>query len=135
MGDHEDGERSEAGRSADGLADGVEDTGLVVDVEGVSGFVEDEQRGLAQEGAGEGDALALAAGEEDAAVADDGFEAAGEIVDEGGGGAGEGVAEVGIGGAGLGPEEVLADALVEEDGLLTDVADLDRSALVGPTDG
>ena len=45
-------------------------------------FVEDENGGVAQEGAGERDALALAAGEGGAAFADDGVVTLGERGDE-----------------------------------------------------
>ena len=56
-----------------GLADGI----LVGGVESARGLVEDEDLGIAQEGAGEGQALAFAAAETDAAVAYFGIEAAG----------------------------------------------------------
>ena len=44
-------------------ADQLEDPGLDGDVESAGGFVGDEQLGVEGEGAGDGDALALAAGE------------------------------------------------------------------------
>src|SRR6059036_2529015 len=47
----------------------VEDAGLGPEVHGARGFVEDEDRRVPQEGAGERDALALAAGEAQAALA------------------------------------------------------------------
>ena len=53
------------------------DGGFALAVEGAGGFVEDEDRGVAEEGAGEGEALLLAAGEPGAALADDGGVAVG----------------------------------------------------------
>ena len=48
---------------------------LALGVEGGGGFVEQEDAGIGQNGAGDGDALALAAGQLGAARADDGCEA------------------------------------------------------------
>src|SRR5471030_1878650 len=45
------------------MVDGFLDFGLGLGIEGGGGFVEDEEGGVADEGAGDGDALALAAGE------------------------------------------------------------------------
>ena len=61
----------------DGFADdealeGGLDEGLAVAVEGAGGLVEDEDGGVAEEGAGEGEALFLSAGEPGAAFADEG---------------------------------------------------------------
>ena len=50
------------------------DLGLAFGVERRGGFVEQQQRRVAQDGAGDGDALALAARERDAAFADLGVE-------------------------------------------------------------
>ena len=52
------------------------DFGALID--GAEDVVEEQEGGFAVEGAGEGGALALAAGEGDAALADDGVEAFGE---------------------------------------------------------
>ena len=129
VGDHEDGEV--AVEDLDGLEQGIEDAGFVVGIEGVGGFVQDKERRLAKERAGDGEALALAAGEQDAAVAGDGVESAGEVVDEGGGGEVQGALEVFGGGVGAGPEEVFADGLVKEDGFLANVADTGSPAAEG----
>ena len=51
-------------------------------VEVAGGFVEDEDLRRGENGASDGDALALAAGEFDAALADEGLVAVGEFVDE-----------------------------------------------------
>ena len=48
------------------------------------GIVQNQDAGVAEEGAGDGGALLLAAGEGDAALADDGLEAAGKVEDLGG---------------------------------------------------
>ena len=50
-------------------SEGVLDEFFRLGVEGGGGFVEDEDGGVFEDGAGDGDALALAAGEFDAAFA------------------------------------------------------------------
>lgn len=66
------------------IGDGMHDAVFGLGVEGGGGFVEDEKRGIVVEGAGQADALALATGEANPALADEGFEAFGEIAfDEG----------------------------------------------------
>ncbi len=95
MGD-EDG-----GAALHDLAEAGEDLLFGVGVDAGEGVVEDEDAGVADEGAGDGGALLLAAGEGDAAFADDGVEAGGELEDFGGdvGGAG-GVFDLVLGGVG-----------------------------------
>ena len=66
--------------------EGVANPFFVAGVEGAGGFVEDQQEGLPQQGAGEGDALAFATREVDAALANAGVESLGEMGDEIGGG-------------------------------------------------
>ena len=82
------------------------DGGLAVAVEGAGGFVEDEDRGVPQESAGQGEALLLSAGEAGAAFADEGVvagrEAENEVVRVGGAGGG---LDVGAGSLGAGDEE------------------------------
>ena len=74
-------DRAEAVRDGDGgsaLGGSIEsslDDLLGLGVEGRGGFVEEEDLGVAKEGAGDGDALLLAAGEHAAFAADDGVEA------------------------------------------------------------
>jgi hypothetical protein len=101
------------------------DEGFGFGVEGAGGLVEDEDTGVGQDGAGDGEALALAAGEFDAALADDGVvllgEAVGELVYAGDP---AGVHELLFGGLGAAEEDVLADGAVEEEGLLQDDAQL-----------
>ena len=69
--------RDDEGRPA--LHEEVEaglDQGFGLGVERAGGFVEDEDAGVGEDGAGDGETLALAAGELDAALADDGVVAA-----------------------------------------------------------
>lgn len=99
--------------------------GLTVAVESRGGFVEDEDGGVAQEGAGEGETLALSAGERGAALADDGLITVGERHDEvvGEGGAG-GSFDLGFGGFRATEEKVGANGVDEEDGVLGNERDL-----------
>ena len=103
MGD-EDG-----GAAVHDLAEAGEDLLFGVGVYGGEGVVEDEDAGVAEDGAGDGGALLLAAGEGDAALADDGLEAAGELEDLGGDvGGGGGVEDLGVGGVGAAEGDVCA---------------------------
>ena len=101
------------------------DHGFGFGVERAGGFVEDEDARLGQQGAGDGQPLALAAGELDAALADDGVvgfgEALGELVDAGGA---AGKEKLLLGGVGAREHDVLADGAVEEKRLLKHDAEL-----------
>ena len=101
------------------------DRGLGPRIDGAGGLVEDEDRGILQEGAGERDALALAAGETHAALADLGLVALRQVDDKG----------VRVGGlrrshnlrhAGVGTRvaNVFGDAGRQEHGLLEDDGEL-----------
>ena len=82
-------------------------------------------RGIADDGAGDGGALLLAAGEGDSALADHGVEAAGEFEDLGRDvGDGGGVFDLFGGGVGRAEGDVVADGVGEEEGLLGDEADV-----------
>src|SRR5581483_8510599 len=59
------------GLADDELFQGGLNGGLAFAVEGAGGFVEDKEGGVAEEGAGDGDALLLSAGELRTALADD----------------------------------------------------------------
>src|SRR5579871_213142 len=116
------------------VAQAVLNHGFGLGVEGAGGLVEDEDAWVGQNGAGDGDALALSAGELDAALAYDGLvllgEALGKLVytsDT------AGFHELLFGGVGAGEEDVLADGAVEEEGLLQDHAQL--LAVAGEADG
>ena len=94
-------------------------------VEAGSGFVENQDARIGEDGAGDGDALALAAGKFYAAFADDGvvtfFKVFGEFVDAGDA---AGVHDFGFGGVGAGEGDVLANAAVEKKRFLQDDAEL-----------
>ena len=64
------------------MVDGFLDFGLGLGIEGGGGFVEDEDGGVADKGAGDGDALALAAGESGATFAERGVVALRQRGDE-----------------------------------------------------
>ena len=74
----------DGGAAAHYVAQVVEDFVFGVGVDAGEGVVEDEDFGIANEGAGDGGALLLAAGEGDAAFADHGVVAFGEGFDVGG---------------------------------------------------
>ncbi len=117
----------DGGAALHGLAEAGEDLLFGVGVYAGEGIVEDEDGGIAQDGAGDGGALLLAAGEGDAALADDGAEAAGELEDLVGdvGGAGGGLDLLCRCGVRCGNAEgdVVGDGGGEEEGLLGDEAD------------
>ena len=93
-------------------------------IDGSGGFVEEEDGGIFEEGAGDGEALFFSAGEFHAAFADVRVEAFGEVADEiGGAGGFEGGPEFFIGGVAFGEDEIFADAVIEEEGFLGDVAE------------
>ena len=68
----------EGGAVAGELLDRLADQGLVLDVDGAGGLVEDQDGRVAEHGAGQGDPLPLAAGEAEAALADDRVVAVGQ---------------------------------------------------------
>ena len=70
--------RPASGRGGDGTLDLVLGGG----VDGAGGIIQDQDARVGQEGACDGQALALSAGEGDAALADDGLIAFFEFVDE-----------------------------------------------------
>ena len=72
----------ERGAAVDEAVDGFLHELFGDDVEAAGGFVEDDHFGIADEGAGDGEALALAAGEGGAVGDDLGFDAEGKAVDE-----------------------------------------------------
>ena len=118
------------------------DQRLGAGVEGGGGLVQEQHRRVAEHGAGDGDALALAAGEVGAARAGEAVEAGGELVGElgDGGFAGRGL-DLGVGGVEAAEADVLADGLVEEGGVLADQREMGAEraevevARVGAADG
>ena len=106
------------------VAEGVLDGGFGFGVEGGGGFVEDEDGGVFQNGASDGDALTLPTGELDAAFADHGVVAIGKVGDEFIG-VGEACGFVDFFGSGawFAVSDVFEDGTVKEGGFLRDVAD------------
>ena len=106
--------------------------GLAFRIQGARGLVQHEDGTVGQHGAGDGDALALAARELDAALAGDGVEALGQILDE--------LQRVGrarrltdlLHGS-IGPPvgDVLGNGTVEQQRLLRHVGDLAAQRLLG----
>ena len=114
----------EGGAVGHEVVEGVLDLPLGFGVHGGGGFVEQEDGGVFEQGAGDGEALFFAAGEFDAAFADVGVELVGEFADEAFGvGGGEGGPEFGVGGVAFGEQEVFADGAVEEEWFLGDVGE------------
>ena len=113
------------GAAVEGTGQGAGDDGFGARIERGGGFVEDEDAGIAQQGACEGDALALAGGDGAAALADDGVvgfgEGLDEVVDGGIAGAGANFIESG---AGLSVGDIFADGGAEEEGSLLDEGDV-----------
>ncbi len=119
VGDDEDGRGgSERAEAEEQVADA-----FLVHV--VGGFVEDEERRSDEQGAGESEALALSAGEQDPMFADHGIVSVGELRNEGVGEGGTGglfdLVERGVG-AGVG--DIVADGTGDEGRVLGDDADL-----------
>lgn len=125
MGDQQGGPAGHDGPQ--GLVDLVLDAG----VDGGGGVVEEEQPGVGEDGPGQRDALALAAGEGEALLADLGVVPGGQRPDEplGLGGAG-GRLDLLLGGAGVPVGDVGADGVGEEEGVLRDQSDRAAQGLV-----
>ena len=98
---------------------------LALGVERGGRFVEQQQRGLAKDRPGDGDALALAAGQRDAALADRRVVALRQRTDENGGGGVLGRPfDLGVGGVGPAEADVVAHAHAEDRGVLRDQCDV-----------
>ncbi len=95
------------------------DDGLVLGIDGGERLVQHQDGGVAQQGPGDGNALALPAGEAGAAFADHGLIAVGQGRDEfvGVGGAGNG-GEFGLGGIRAAETEIFLHGAVEQVGVL-----------------
>ena len=105
--------------------EGFLDEGFVLGVNAGEGLVEDQYRSVFEEGPGDGDALSLAAGEPDGALADIGIVALGKLGDElvGVGGSG-GSFKLFPGGVLLAESKVVGDGAMEEVGVLGDDGDV-----------
>ena len=113
------------GPAGDEQAERILHRGLALGVERAGGLVEDEDRRGAQEGAGDGDALLLAAGEQGAAFTDDGVVALRQVDDE--------LVRVRVAGGGqdsfarrrgVAEQQVVKDGVVEEHRFLRDEGDV-----------
>ena len=105
MGNGKDGEAAAQFRNRG------EHAGLVRVVHAVGGFVKNQQRRTAEKGAGEGDALTLALGKHQAAIANHGIEAIQEQSDEAvSGGDMQSFPKLCLGRIGAGPDQIFADA-------------------------
>lgn len=126
VGDQERGPPGHDG--AQRLVDLVLDAG----VDGGGGVVEEEQPGVGEDGPGEGDALALAAGEGEPVFADGRVVAVGQVGDEpvGLGGAGGGL-DLLVGGVGPPVGDVGPDRVGEEEAVLRYEADGGAQRLQG----
>ena len=115
-------------------AEAVEDAFFGVGIDAGERVVEDEDARVADDGAGDGGALLLTAREGDAAFADHGVEALGELEDLGGD-VGDGGGFLDLFGSCLGNTEgdVLANGLGEEEGLLGDEAYVFAQGVEGET--
>ena len=113
------------------------DGGFDFGVERAGGFVEQQNRRVFEHNAGDGDALALAAGEFHAAFADVGVITAppfgvAEVGDEAGCfGAVGGGNHFGFGGVGAAVNDVVAHGAVQERSVLRDQTDLGAQAFLG----
>src|SRR4051794_22505440 len=115
----------EGGAVAGEFLDGLADQGLVLDVDGAGGLVEDQDGRVAEHGAGQGDPLALATGEAEPALADDRVVAVGQTCDElvriGAAGGGH---DLVAGGVAVAVGDVPGDGVLEQDRLLDHHPDL-----------
>ncbi len=122
----------EGGAAVDEVLEGELDEMLGFGIDRGGGVVEDEDAGVHEQDAGDGDALLLSAGEGDAALTDAGVVALGAVEDEfvrlGGCGSAD---DLVIGGAGGAEGDIFADGIGEEGGLLEDDADLGAEGVEG----
>src|SRR5262245_14240550 len=104
--------------------DGLLDTTLALRVEAAGGLVQDQNRRSADQSTSQGDPLALSPRQADSTVAKHGVQSLGETAHEPRGGDFQGFPEFGLARLRPRPQEVRAHGVVEEEGLLGQVADL-----------
>ena len=108
---------------------GSEQGGFGAAIEGGSAFIEDEDLRLADEGTGESDSLALAAGQLRALLAHHGIETVGEFRKQMGTfGSLHGFEDFAVSGIELSHAHVVADGAIEEEHVLADETDLRAEA-------
>ena len=121
-----------AGALLQEAVEGLLDEFLCGVVDAGGGFVEEEDGGIFQQCAGDGDALFFADAEAHAAFADFGVELLGEFFDEGGGvGGAEGGPEFFVRGVRFAEAKVVGHGAVEEEAFLLDEADHTAEVLFG----
>ena len=118
MGDEEEGATLVA------LDDALEDAALGGGIEGGGGFVEEEDGGWAQQGAGDADALGLSLTQSYTHLAQRGVKAIGKVEYEIGGGRSEGFAHFLLGSGRVAQEEVVANRAAQEGIALWHVAEI-----------
>ena len=91
----------EEGATLVALDDALEDAALGGGIEGGGGFVEEEDGGWAQQGAGDADALGLSFTQSYAHFAERGVKAIGEVEDEVSGSRSEGLTHILLSGSGI----------------------------------
>ena len=123
------------------LDDALEDAALGGSIEGGGGFVEEEDGGWAQQGAGYTYALGLTFTQSYAHFAERGVKAVGQVEDEIGSGRSEGLTHILLGSLGVAQEEVIANRTAQEGialghvAVITAVSGGDGLELGGATEG
>ena len=130
MGDEEEGATLVA------LDDALEDAALGGGIEGGGGFVEEQDGGWAQQGAGNADALGLSLTQSYAHFAQRGVKAVGQVEYEVGCGRSEGLTHILLGSLGVAQEAVIANRAAQEGIALGHVAEITTvSGCAGPALG
>ena len=118
MGDEEEGATLVA------LDDALEYAALCGSIEGGGGFVEEQDGGWAQQGAGDADALGLSFTQSYTHFAQRGVKAVGQVEDEIGSGRSEGFAHFQLGSGRVAQEEVIANRAAQEGIALGHIAEI-----------
>ena len=118
MGDEEEGATLVA------LDNALEDAALGSSIEGGGGFVEEQDGGWAQQGAGYADALGLSFTQSYTHFAERGVKAVGQVEDEIGSGRSEGFAHFLLGSGRVAQEEVVANRATQEGIALGHIAEI-----------
>ena len=114
----------EEGATLVALDNALEDAALGGSIEGGGGFVEEQDGGWAQQGAGNADALGLSLTQSYAHLAQRGVDALGKFEDEIGSGRSEGFAHFQLGSGRVAQEEVVANRAAQEGIALGHIAEI-----------